>query len=92
MADNKINERGVDVKVGDYWTMHMPANRFFPEETWIMCITRIQENGLVPVNYVNWKRKGRGKSYSRMLEDFGKLENLKQSTDEEIKYFNKRLK
>lgn len=92
MITYKINRHDTEVKIGDYWTMHSPANKFFPDSTWIMRIRRIQENDLVPVDYVNWKRKGHGISNSRMLEDFGDMENLKPSTDEEIAYFEKRFR
>ncbi|MFO1442937.1 hypothetical protein KDN24_06865 [Bacillus sp. Bva_UNVM-123] len=92
MISEKVNKYGVTVKSGDYWTMHSPANKYFPDNTWIMRIDYIQENGLVPVDYVNWKKKGKGRSYSRMISDFGWLESLKPSTEEEIKYFNKRMK
>jgi hypothetical protein len=86
-----LNKHGVEVKSGDFWTMDSPANKYFPDKTWIMRIDYIQENGLVPVDYVNWKKKGKGRSYSRMKDDFGSWLSLRKSTEEEIKYFLKRF-
>ena len=87
-----VNKKGIEVKVGDYWIMVCPPNmvrRY--DETWIMKITNIQDNGLVPVRYVNWKRKGKGMSYSRMISDFGFFSNLRKATINEMKYFDDRI-
>lgn len=87
-----VNKYDIEINSGDYWTMHSPANNYFSDHTWIMKINRIQHNGLVSVDYVNWKRKGGGKNnYSRMVEDFGGIKNLLPSTNEEIDYFNRRI-
>jgi hypothetical protein len=89
-SETVVNCHGVELKSGDYWTMHSPASKWHPDNTWIMKIAYIQDNGLVPVDYVNWKKKGKGRSYSRMIDQFGSFESLKPSTEEEIKYFNMR--
>lgn len=81
-----INKNGVEVKVGDYWTMERIYDGV--DTSWIMRIENIQVNGLVPVKYVNFKRKGKGLSYSRMVDDFGLMGALRRSTDKEIYYFN----
>ncbi|MGE7621716.1 hypothetical protein ACQKMD_01315 [Viridibacillus sp. NPDC096237] len=79
-----INNHGVTVKKDDYWFMHSES------EPWLMKIEYIQENGLVKVKHVNWKRKGKGFNWSRMVSDFGWIPNLKPCTEDEIKYFDKR--
>lgn len=89
--NNIVNKNGIELAVGDYWTMVCPKNTFRKkDESWILKIFAIQPNGLVPVKYVNWKRNGKGFSFSRMVEDFGKISNLRKATEEEIKYFEKR--
>ena len=91
MVTKQINKHGVGVEVGQYWTMVVPPGEFFvKDESWIMKIVRVQENGLVPVEYVNWKRNGKGTSNSRMLSDFGEMKQLRRATQEEIEYFDKR--
>lgn len=87
-----LNKHGVEVVAGDYWVMDCPPNSVRKDdETWIMKIIQIQKNGLVPVHYVNWKRKGVGISESRTVDDFGEMSSLRRATDEEIKYYNRRV-
>ncbi|MEK5209236.1 hypothetical protein [Psychrobacillus sp. FSL H8-0510] len=87
-----INEHGVEVREGDFWTMVSPPNDVYPrDESWIMQIGTVREKYLGNVRYVNWKRKGDGYSSSRTIEDFGSFKNLRRSTPEEIAYFKKRL-
>lgn len=84
-------EQGNLVNVGDYWFMDASSEVIYKEKrSWVMRIKTVQSNGLVPVEYVNWKRSGGGVSYSRMKDDFGKLSNLRKATKEEVDYFNKR--
>lgn len=89
--DTYVNRNGVTINTGDYWVMESKPNMFQQgDESWVMKIITVQKNSLVPVQYVNWKRKGHGYSYSRTTDDFGSIANLRPATEEERLYFDKR--
>lgn len=88
------NKHGQEIHIGSVWFVESHADQWFPERSWIFEIERIGQFGLT-LKTVNWKRNGTGSSTTFGADDLDINrqigEGVRPATDEEIKYFNKRL-
>lgn len=76
--------------------MENHASEWFPEQSWMFELN-LSEHGLRPnLKAVNWKRKGGGNSTTFGINELNINSKVgcrgpRLATEEEIKYFNKRM-
>ena len=94
LLDYAINRRGQKIEIGSYWTMQSPANKWFNDKSWIGKINGFGGNGFFSIDYVNWKRNGKGNTYNFSPNSFDtsnvEKDGFRKATTSEIEYFHKR--
>ena len=87
-----MNKWGEHIEVGSIWFM---KNDFFGrDESWLAMVIDVGQFGIT-LEYVNWKRKGNGRTYSFRLDDMSLTTGqgaFKVATEEQEAYFHKRTK
>lgn len=88
-----ISSTGMSITLNSYWTVELPAAPEYgiKDGTYIIKIKSMMANGMITSSYVNYKRPGTG-SCSHNCDEWVPNGNIRPSTNDEIKYWNKRQK